>query len=318
MLRDRLRLLGLGHRTTANVIAARSITAEACTRHRHSLHVHSWWSLHRSHHLLLLSHHLSAHDGSIRHPLHHWLTSVAHSWVHLSLLVMVVVAILLSLVEPLLATLIGAHLVILMMIVVGTTSIIHLGVHRMTPSLLMALDTHLESRFEKHGQQIDQILGTTHVGKLRLTLLIALPLLSSFVMNLFIAYRAHLLGIAVLHVESILTLEEYISRELLGKLALILFLEVDEGLLSSRDHLDTRDFTLACRLEVDFQFLISGANREVLNEQTEEHDGLLVFKIVHLELLNSSGLLFCLSDIQIGDLDSFDHLVVLSWLLIVM
>ena len=151
MLRDRLRLLGLGHRTTANVIAARSITAEACTRHRHSLHVHSWWSLHRSHHLLLLSHHLSAHDGSIRHPLHHWLTSVAHSWVHLSLLMMVVVAILLSLIEPLLATLIGAHLVILM-IVVGTTSIIHLGVHRMTPSLLMALDTHLESRFEKHGQ----------------------------------------------------------------------------------------------------------------------------------------------------------------------
>ena len=116
-------------------------------------------------------------------------------------------------------------------------------------------------------------------------------------MNLFIAYRAHLLGIAILYVESILTLEEYISRELLGKLALILFLEVDEGLLSSWDHLDTRDFTLTCRLEVDFKFLISGANREVLNEQTEEHDGLLVFEIVHLELLNSSGLLFCLSDI---------------------
>lgn len=148
--------------------------------------------------------------------------------------------------------------------------------------------------------------------------MIALPLLSSFVEDLLIADGTHLLGIAILNVESILTLEEHISCELLCQLTLVLLLKVDEGLLSTWDDFDPGDLSLTCRLEVDLKFLISSANREVLDEQTEEHDGLFVFEIAHLELLNSLRLLFCLSDVQVSDLDSFDSLMVLSWLLIVM
>jgi hypothetical protein len=65
-------------------------------------------------------------------------------------------------------------------------------------------------------------------------------------MDLLVADGAHLLGVTILYIESILTLEEYISCKLFGKFALILLLEIDEGLLSTRDHFDARNLALAC------------------------------------------------------------------------
>jgi hypothetical protein len=115
--------------------------------------------LHWSHQLLLLlsSHHLATHWHSTDNLLIiHALISVTHSsLIHWSLL-RIGILVLSLVVEPLLATMIGTttHLVILM-IVVGTTSIIHLRIHRVTSSLLMAIDTHLESRFEEHCQQVN-------------------------------------------------------------------------------------------------------------------------------------------------------------------
>jgi hypothetical protein len=51
-----------------------------------------------------------------------------------------------------------------------------------------------------------------------------------------------------------------------------LLLEVDEGLLSIRNDLDLRNFTLASRREVDFELFFRCSKRKVLDEKAEEHD----------------------------------------------
>jgi|TARA_B110000285_G_C15114195_1_gene613066 hypothetical protein len=51
-----------------------------------------------------------------------------------------------------------------------------------------------------------------------------------------------------------------------------LLLEVDEGLLSIRNDLDLRNFTLASRREVDFELFFCCPKRKVLDEEAEEHD----------------------------------------------
>lgn len=130
-----------------------------------------------------------------------------------------------------------AHLVAVL--IVGTVTIANTGVDRVTSSLLTIVHTHLESRFQKHGQQVDEVLRPTHIGNLSLALLVAFPLLCTLVEDFFVANRAHLLGIAVLYIESILTLEEDISGKLFGQLALVLLLEVHESLLGARNDLDT-------------------------------------------------------------------------------
>lgn len=154
-------------------------------------------------------------------------------------------ALIVILCEALLPLTVGmAHLVTIL--IVGTTTIAHTRIHRVTSSLLAIVHTHLECRFQKHSQQVNEILGSTHVGKLSLALLTAFPLLSTLVEDLLIANGTHFFWIAVLYIESILTLEKDIPCELLGQLALVLFLEVDESLLGVRNDLDSRDFTLAC------------------------------------------------------------------------
>ena len=151
-------------------------------------------------------------------------------------------------------------------------------------------------------------MGTVQTGDLSLVLLISLSVLSSLVVKLLVSDLPHLLWIAVLDVESILGLEEHVSGELLRSLTLILFLEVDEGLLGVWNNLYFGDLTLASCGEVNFQFLISGAWREVFDEETEEHDGFFVLKVVHLELTRSLRLLFGLSNIQVGQFDTLDLL----------
>ena len=76
-------------------------------------------------------------------------------------------------------------------------------------------------------------------------LLILLSFLSPAVKELLVSDGSHLLGVAVLHIESILTLEEYIPRKIFSHAALILFFEVDEGLLSAWYHVNSADFALA-------------------------------------------------------------------------
>lgn len=117
--------------------------------------------------------------------------------------------------------------------------------------------------------------------------MVALPLLGSLVVELLISDLPHLLWIAVLDVEGVLAFEEDISRELFRCLALILLLKIDKGLLSARDHHHLGDLSLTGSREIDPELFFSGTWGEVLNKQTEEHDRLLVFEVVHLELGHS-------------------------------
>ena len=173
-------------------------------------------------------------------------------------------------------------------------------------SPLVLILVQLEGGLEQESQQVDQVLRTIETGDL------GLVLLGSLVVDLLVSDGPHLFGVAVLHVESVLALEEYISSKLLGQLALVLLLKVDEGLLSALDDVASAHFTLAAALEVDLELLFSRANREVLDEQAEEHNRLLVSEVLHQDLSLPLRLLFSLSDVQVGQLDSFDRLLVLS------
>ena len=110
----------------------------------------------------------------------------------------------------------------------------------------------VESRLEKESQKIDKILRTVQALNLGLSLLVLFALLSLLVEDLLVPDLSHFLWVAILDVEWILLLEKDISSELFSSLALILLLEVDEGLLSAWHDLDLGDFTTAASLaEID-------------------------------------------------------------------
>lgn len=104
----------------------------------------------------------------------------------------------------------------------------------------------LKSRLEKHGEQVNEILGATQTSNLLLILLVPLFLLGPSINELFISDESHFLWVAVLHIESILTLEEYISCKIFCHLALVLFLKVNKGLLSARNDLNLCHISLTC------------------------------------------------------------------------
>ena len=217
-----------------------------------------------------------------------------------SVVAMVLALVVSSVIEPrlllglhhlLMETAVGVHLT--------TSSAVH-AVHAVGSSLRASL-VELEGRLEKHGEQINEVLRATQASQLLLVTLALLLLHGSLVDDLFISDESHLLGVAVLNIQSILRLEQHISCKILRHLALVLLLEVHKGLLGSMNDLDLRDFTLACRGEVDLELVVSGSWREVLDEQTEEHDRLLVFEVVHGQLLVSLTLLLCLSDVQLRE-----------------
>ena len=141
--------------------------------------------------------------------------------------------------------------------------------------------------------------------------MISLAILRFLVVNLLIADGAHFLRIAILDVERVLTLEEHIPGEFLCHLALVLLLEVDESLLRAGHYVHATDLTLACSLEVDLELLTGRANREVLDEQTEEHDRLFVLEVAHLKLGHALRLLLGLANIQVRKLDAVDFRVFL-------
>ena len=131
----------------------------------------------------------------------------------------------------------------------------------------------VESRLEKKSQKIDKILRTVQALNLGLGLLVLFTLLCLLVEDLLVSDLSHFLWIAILDVEWILLLEKDISSKLFGSLALILLLEVDEGLLSAWHDLDLGHFTTAASCaEIDLELLLSGSNRELFDEQAEVHD----------------------------------------------
>ena len=143
-------------------------------------------------------------------------------------------------------------------LVLASSKLIHLhalaivlrGMHRVQrvrPSLLVGSDSvvELEGGLEQERQQVDQVLRAIETGDLCLILLVFLSLLSLSVVELLVSYCSHLLWIAVLDVESVLTLEEYVPGKVFGHPALILLFEVDEGLLCALDHVHTTHLTLA-------------------------------------------------------------------------
>ena len=152
-------------------------------------------------------------------------------------------------------------------------------------------------------------MRSIHTLKLSLCGLILLSFLSSLVIQLFISDLSHLLWIAVLDIKGILALEQNVSSKLFRNLALILLFNFDEGLLCSLNHDDSSHFSslTSCR-KIDLQLLFCCANRKVFDEEAKEHDGLLVFEVVHLKLFNSLSLLFCLFDVEIGKLDTSNFL----------
>ena len=121
------------------------------------------------------------------------------------------------------------------------------GVERVRPSLLVRSSSvvELEGGLEEESQQVDEVLRAVETGDLCLILLVLLSLLSLPVVELLVSDRSHLLGIAVLDVKSVLTLEEHVSGEVFGHPALILLFEVHECLLCALDHVDTTHFALA-------------------------------------------------------------------------
>jgi hypothetical protein len=135
--------------------------------------------------------------------------------------------------------------------------------------------------------------------------LVLLAILGLLVEYLLISDLPHLFGIAVLNIESVVAFEQHVLGELLGLLALILLLEVDESLLGPWHDLDLlRSLIWIALVEEDPQLLLSGTQREVLDKQTEVHDGLLVLEVVYHHLLDSLRLLFGLSHIEIGCLET--------------
>lgn len=178
----------------------------------------------------------------------------------------------------------------------------HVGVLRKRASLLIVPSTLVESWLQEHGQQIDQVLRTVETGDLGLVLLILLLLHGSLVDGLLVPNCSHLFWVAVLYVKSELRLEENISGKLFGLFALILFLEVDEGLLRSWDDANLGHFSLTSCREIDLELVFSGSWREVLDEQTEEHDRLLVLEVLHHELVLALTLRFGFSDIDVRKL----------------
>jgi hypothetical protein len=132
-----------------------------------------------------------------------------------------------------------------------------------------------------------------------LVLLVLLLFLGPLVNDLFVPDQSHLLGVAVLDVESKLGLEQDVASEVFGHLALILFVEVHEGLLGSRDDLDLGDISLTSTREIDLELFLSCARREVLDKEAEEHDRFFVLEVLHQQLLVSLLLPFCLTDVEV-------------------
>ena len=172
-------------------------------------------------------------------------------------------------------------------------------VHGSRSILISSILVELECRLQEKSQEINEVLGAIETSNLSLSLLVLFSVLSPLVEDLLISDLPHLLWVAIFNIESIITLEEDILRKLFCQLALILLLEVDEGLGGSRDDLDfVEPITLSSRIEVDSKLLFSGAEWEIFDEQAEVHDGFLVLEVAHLEFLNSLGLLFGLSHIE--------------------
>ena len=172
-------------------------------------------------------------------------------------------------------------------------------VHGARPILIPSILVELEGRLQEKSQEVNEVLGTIKTSNLSLSLLVLLSILSPLVEDLLISDLPHLLGVAVFNIESIIALEEDILRKLFGQLALVLLLKVDEGLSGSRDNLEfVWAITLSCRVEVDSKLFLCGTEWEVLDKQTEVHDGFLVLEVVHLEFMNSHRLLFSLSHVK--------------------
>ena len=116
-------------------------------------------------------------------------------------------------------------------------------------------------------------MRTVQALNLCLGLLVLFTLLCLLVEDLLVSDLSHFLWIAILDVEWILLLEKDISSKLFGSLALILLLEVDEGLLFAWHDLDLGDFTTAASCaEIDLELFLCGSNWELLDEQAEVHD----------------------------------------------
>ena len=172
-------------------------------------------------------------------------------------------------------------------------------VHGSRSILISSILVELECRLQKKSQEINEVLGAIETSNLSLSLLVLFSVLSPLVEDLLISDLPHLLWVAIFNIESIIALEEDILRKLFCQLALVLLLEIDEGLGGSRDDLDfVEPITLSSRIEVDSKLLFSGAEWEIFDEQAKVHDGFLVLEVAHLEFLNSLGLLFGLSHIE--------------------
>lgn len=176
------------------------------------------------------------------------------------------------------------HVLIIHHSILATLTRRSLSIHvaRLRASILEIVEVavHLEGRLQQHRQQVDDVLRATETCDLSLVLAILLLLLSSLVVDLLIANGPHLLGVAILSVQRILSFEQHVSRVFFGNFALVLLLEVDEGLLGSRDHFDTVYFTLASSGEVESKLVRSSTSWEVLYKETEKHYRLLVLEVV--------------------------------------
>lgn len=172
-------------------------------------------------------------------------------------------------------------------------------VHGSRSILISSILVELECRLQEKSQEINEVLGAIETSNLSLSLLVLFSVLSPLVEDLLISDLPHLLWVAIFNIESIIALEEDILCKLFCQLALVLLLEVDEGLGGSRYDLDfVEPITLSSRIKVNSKLLFSGAEWEIFDEQAEVHDGFLVLEVAHLEFLNSLGLLFGLSHIE--------------------
>lgn len=120
----------------------------------------------------------------------------------------------------------------------STNRVVHSKIVHGARPVLLALGLELESWLQQESEEIDEVLRTVQPRDLGLSLLVLLAILSLLVEDLLISDLPHLLGIAVLNIESIIALEENILGELLGLLALVLLVEVDESLLGPWHNLD--------------------------------------------------------------------------------
>ena len=77
----------------------------------------------------------------------------------------------------------------------------------MRATLVLSVGGHLHSRAQKCSKEVDQILRARNLLDLLLLLSLLLPLLSLLVKNLLVADLTHLLRVAVLGVEVVLTLK---------------------------------------------------------------------------------------------------------------